>query len=104
MMIKAYGDYQEMAEKAYNADGATLANQEKYAESLTGKLTEISTIWDKIGDEAVSSNSLKWLADMGIGASELVEKFGLLKTLIYSIGTYASVTGHGLTNYMLQTS
>lgn len=102
MMIKAYGDYQEMAEKAYNADGATLSNQEKYAESLTGKLTEIFTIWDKIGDEAVSSNSLKWLADMGIGASELVEKFGLLKTLIYSIGTYAGATGHGLTNYMLQ--
>lgn len=91
MMIKAYGDYQEMAEKAYNADNVTLINQEKYAESLTGKMGELSAIWEKIGDDAVSSNFLKGLADAGIGVSSLIEKIGLLKSVIASVGIAAFV-------------
>ena len=95
MMIKAYGDYQNMAEKAYDSDGATLANQEKYAESLKGKITELGTIWEKIGDDAVSSSFLKGLTDVGIGVSSLVEKFGLLKTAIVGIGAYAGFKNIG---------
>lgn len=91
MMIKAYGDYQEMAEQAYNADNVTLINQEKYAESLTGKLGELSAVWEKIGDDAVSSNFLKGLADLGVGVSSLIEKFGLLKSVIASVSIAAFV-------------
>lgn len=91
MMIKAYGDYQEMAEQAYNADNVTLINQEKYAESLTGKMGELSALWEKIGDDAVSSNFLKGLADAGIGVSSLIEKIGLLKSVIAGVGIAAFV-------------
>ncbi len=91
MMIKAYGDYQEMAEQAYNADNVTLINQEKYAESLTGKMGELSAIWEKIGNDAISSNFLKGLADAGIGLSSLVEKAGLLKATIAGVGIAAFV-------------
>lgn len=91
MMIKAYGDYQEMAEKAYDADNVTLINQEKYAESLTGKLGELSAVWEKIGDDAVSSDFLKGLADLGVGVSSLIEKFGLLKSVIASVSIAAFV-------------
>lgn len=91
MMIKAYGDYQEMAEQAYNADNVTLINQEKYAESLTGKMGELSALWEKIGDDAVSSKFLKGLADAGIGVSSLIEKIGLLKSVIAGVGIAAFV-------------
>ena len=74
MMIKAYGDYQEMAERAYNADNVTLVNQEKYAQSLSGKLGELSATWEKIGDEAFSSSFVKGLADTGIGVSSLMKQ------------------------------
>ena len=86
MMIKAYGDYQKMAEQAYNAENVTLENQQKYAESLTGKMGELSAIWENIGNNAVSSNFLKGLADAGIGVSSLIEKIGLLKSVIASVG------------------
>ena len=91
MMIKAYGDYQEMAEQAYNADNVTLINQQKYAESLTGKLGELSATWEKIGDEAFSSSFVKGLADTGIGVSSLIEKIGLLKSVIAGVGVAAFV-------------
>lgn len=96
MMIKAYGDYQEMAEQAYNAENVTLINQQKYAESLTGKMGELSAIWEKIGDDAVSSDFLKGLADAGIAVSSLIEKAGLLKTAM-GIGL-AGVFGRGRSN------
>ena len=95
MMIASYGEYIDMAEKANNADGMTLTNQEKYAESLKGKITELGTIWEKIGDDAVSSSFLKGLTDVGIGVSSLVEKFGLLKTAIVGIGAYAGIKNAG---------
>ena len=91
MMIKAYGDYQEMAERAYNADNVTLVNQEKYAQSLSGKLGELSATWEKIGDEAFSSSFVKGLADTGIGVSSLIEKIGLLKSVIAGVGVAAFV-------------
>lgn len=91
MMIKAYGDYQEMAERAYNADNVTLVNQEKYAQSLFGKLGELSATWEKIGDEAFSSSFVKGLADTGIGVSSLIEKIGLLKSVIAGVGVAAFV-------------
>ena len=91
MMIKAYGDYQEMAERAYNADNVTLVNQEKYAQSLSGKLGELSATWEKIGDEAFSSSFVKGLADTGIGVSSLIEKIGLLKSVMASVGIAAFV-------------
>ncbi len=91
MMIKAYGDYQEMAEKAYNADNVTLINQQKYAESLSGKLGELSATWEKIGNDTIDSTFLKGLADAGIGISSLIEKIGLLKSVIASVGIAAFV-------------
>lgn len=91
MMIKAYGDYQEMAEKAYNADNVTLINQEKYAESLTGKMGELAATWEKISNDTINSSFLKGLADAGIGVSSLIEKIGLLKSVIASVGVAAFV-------------
>ena len=91
MMIKAYGDYQEMAEKAYNADNVTLINQEKYAESLQGKLGELSATWQNISNDTINSSFLKGLADAGIGVSSLIEKIGLLKSVIATVGIAAFV-------------
>ena len=47
---------------------------------------ELSAIWENIGNNAVSSNFLKGLADAGIGVSSLIEKIGLLKSVIASVG------------------
>ena len=45
----------------------------------------------KIGDEAFSSSFVKGLADTGIGVSSLIEKIGLLKSVIAGVGVAAFV-------------
>ena len=90
-LLGYWKDYESLVEKANNASGTTLQNQEIYAESLTGKIGELSAIWEKIGDDAVDSSFLKGLVDAGIGVSSLIERIGLLKSVIASVGIAAFV-------------
>lgn len=95
-LLKNWDEVVAITEKANNSSGVTLENQNTYAESLKGKLTELSAIWENIGDDTVSSSWLKGLTDVGIGVSSLIEKFGLLKTAIVGIGAYAGFKNVGI--------
>lgn len=90
-LLGYWEDYKSLVEKANDASGTTLKNQEIYAESLQGKLGELSAIWSNISNDTISSNFLKGLADAGIGVSSLIEKIGLLKSVIASVGIAAFV-------------
>ena len=94
-LLKNWDEVVTITEKANNSSGVTLENQNTYAESLKGKITELSAIWENIGDDTVSSSWLKGLTDVGIEVSSLVEKFGLLKTAIVGIGAYAGFKNAG---------
>ncbi len=95
-LLGYWEDYESLVEKANDAGGTTLKNQEIYAESLKGKLGELSAIWSNISDDTISSPFLKGLADAGIGVSSLIEKIGLLKTAM-GIGL-AGIFGKGRSN------
>lgn len=90
-LLRNWSDYEDLVNKANNSTGVTLENQKIYAESLSGKLGEISATWQNISNDTISSSFLKGLADMGIGVSSLIEKIGLLKTAIASVGIAAFV-------------
>ncbi len=90
-LLGYWEDYESLVEKANNASGTTLQNQEVYAESLAGKLGELGAVWENIGDNAVSSDFLKGLTDAGIAVSSLIEKFGLFKTVIATTAITAFV-------------
>ena len=90
-LLRNWSDYEDLVNKANNSTGVTLENQEKYAVSLEGKLGELSAIWSNISNDTISSNFLKGFADAGIGISSLIEKIGLLKSVITSVGIAAFV-------------
>jgi phage tail tape measure protein, TP901 family, core region len=88
-LLGYWEDYESLVEKANGASGTTLKNQEIYADSLQGKLGELTSIWENISNDTISSNFLKGLADAGIGISSLIEKIGLLK--IAGVGAFAFI-------------
>lgn len=90
-LLRNWSDYEDLVNKANNSTGVTLENQEKYAASLEGKLGELSAIWSNISNDTISSSFLKGLADAGIGVSSLIEKIGLLKSVMASVGIAAFV-------------
>lgn len=90
-LLRNWSDYEDLVNKANDSTGVTLENQEKYAASLEGKLGELSAIWSNISNDTINSSFLKGLADAGIGVSSLIEKIGLLKSVMASVGIAAFV-------------
>lgn len=90
-LLRNWSDYEDLVNKANDSTGVTLENQEKYAASLEGKLGELSAIWSNISNDTINSSLLKGLADAGIGVSSLIEKIGLLKSVMASVGIAAFV-------------
>lgn len=99
MMIKAYGDYQKVAEKAADADGMTLANQDKYAESLEGHMQELKAVSESFWTNVLNSDALKFGVDALTTILKLLDgltgKIGGLGTLGLGAGIFASVKNVG---------
>ena len=90
-LLGYWEDYESLVEKANNAGGTALQNQEIYAESLTGKLSELSAIWENIGHDTLDSSWLEGFTDVGTAVSSLIEKLGLLNTILVGTGITAFV-------------
>ena len=99
MMVKAYGEYQEMAEKAADADGMTLANQDKYAESLKGHMQELKAVSESFWTNVLDSDTLKVGVDSLTALLKLLDKLtgtlGGLGTIGLGAGIFAGFKNNG---------
>ena len=100
VMVKSWGDYIGLAEKANDAGGTTFENQEKYAESLKAQMQELSTTMDvawhnMVNEETISPvlSTLQLLAD---GLVFVTDKAGLLGTIGLGAGLFAGIKNVGI--------
>ena len=100
VMVKSWGDYLKLAEKADDATGTTYENQEKYAESLAAKMTDLSTTMDSAWhniinaeDTGVIVDTLQKIAD---ALDWVTEKAGLLGTIGIGAGLFAGFKNIGI--------
>jgi len=93
-MIKAYGDYYDMAEKAKDADGTTLQNQEKYAESLKAKYEELQATVQSLWHDTINSDVVKFLLQLSSTVLDVIDKVGLFNVAILT--TVGILGGKGL--------
>jgi len=85
MMIKAWGDYQNLAEQAGEASGTVLENQDKYASSLTGQLGELKAVGQNIWSNILDSDVLKG------GVSTLTNLLEIVDKLTSALGGFGTV-------------
>lgn len=99
MMVKAYGDYQQMAEKAADAEGVTEANQEKYAESLKGHMQELKAVGESFWTNVLDSEGLKVIVDALTTLLKILDKIGStlggFGTLGLGVGLFAGLKNVG---------
>lgn len=90
-LLRNWDEYEDLVNKANNSTGVTFENQEKYAESLEGKLKELSATTTSIGDNIFKSD------DLSVIVSGLTKIAGLFDTitsktkLLGSIGLGAGI-------------
>lgn len=101
-LLRNWQDYEELTEKVSNSSGVTLENQEKYADSLSGKLEHLSTtaqeaLHNIINEEDVTVvvDALQKIADAFESTTDVIGLFG---TIGAGIGITALIKNFGNSN------
>lgn len=99
IMVKTWGDYLNLSEKAYGASGETLENQEKYAESLQGKFEGLNSTIESIYSNLANSKDIGQVVDGLQTIADIIdfitEKLGLIGTIGLGAGIAASIKNVG---------
>jgi TP901 family phage tail tape measure protein len=81
--------------KAYNSQNSALNENEKYLNSIEGRIQIFRTSVEELNKTIVSSDFLKGLVDTGTGLINILENtiktFGVLGTMIIGLGTAISI-------------
>ena len=94
----------EMLEKAYNESAfesanSTIIENEKYLESLSGKLAQLKTAWQELQTTIMDSSFLKGLTDFGTGALKgttgLMNQLSPTSLLMTMAGGFMGLNGIG---------
>lgn len=84
-------DLEAAYESAMNAEGSALAENEKYLDSIQGRIdlfnNSVQTMWNNTLD----SDWVKWFVDVGTWLVKLIDNLGAIKTLVIGIGSYMLV-------------
>lgn len=75
-------------ESANNAAGSALAENEKYLDSIQGKIDLLTNSIQTMWNNALSSEAIKNLVSIATELIKIVDNVGLLKSLLIGIGTY----------------
>ena len=99
-LLRNWSDYEELVVKANNSAGVTFENQEKYAESLEGKMEGLSatmtSVWENLINEDSVSPALNILLKLAEGFDKITGKLGLLGTVGAGAGLFAGFKNVGI--------
>ena len=100
-LLRNWDEYQSLVSKASNSTGVTFENQEKYADSLSGKMTKLSTVmqsaWHNVINEGEVSTVVGALTKFAETLDTITEKLGLLGTVGLGAGLFAGFKNIGKT-------
>lgn len=99
-ILSNWTDSMNLATEAVNANGNALDNQEKYEESLEGRIQGLSTELDKLFLNILDGDKSNGIVDLLKNVLELVnslvDKFGVLGTIALGGGLFAGLKDAGI--------
>ena len=84
-------ELKEAFEDANNAEGSALRENEKYLDSIQGKIDQFNNAVQTMWSNTLDSGVVKLIVDLGTGLVKIVDKLGLINTLVFGVITYLSV-------------
>lgn len=70
---------------AMNAQGSALIENEKYLESINGRLSVLNSTWQEFWGNTISGDTVKGVIDLATGLVNLVDKLGLLNLVLLTL-------------------
>lgn len=94
-LINNWSNVEKAVNAASNAEGTAAAENEKYMQSMQGKLDALNASWQALSNTFLSSDFLKVLVDGLTGVVDIVDNithaFGVLGTTIAAVGITAFI-------------
>ena len=90
-LMKNWGSAVEATNKAMNSQGSSIRENEKYLDSIEGKIQAFQSAWEQLSYHVMSSDFIKGVIDLGTDLIKildtLVQKVGTIPTLLGMLGT-----------------
>jgi len=107
-LLRQWDTYEAMLQQYEDGAGSMAVEAEKTAKSWEGVSNRVANVWTSIVNNVANSDAIitgtTVLGDFLEIINKVTSALGSLGTIGLGAGLFAGVTGHGLTNYMLQTS
>ena len=82
-------DLKDAYEAAMEAEGSALRENEKYLDSIQGKMDQFNNAVQTMWNNALDSELIKGLVDLGTELIKIINKLGLFNSLLIAISSYA---------------
>ena len=100
-MLENWKDARDAAEEAENSAGAAMAEQEKWSQSIAGRLAELQASFQKLSGDLLDSDIVKVFINIGTAVTDVTDKVvnltGVLPLLAGAFSTAFAVGGPKLT-------
>lgn len=94
-LISNWSNVEKAVEAASNAEGTAAAENEKYMQSMQGKLDSLNASWQALSNTFLASDFVKFLIDGLSGVVNIIDgitsAFGVLGTTIAAVGITAFI-------------
>lgn len=94
-LVNNWSNVEKAVEAASNAEGTAAAENEKYMQSMQGKLDAFNASWQALSNTLLSSDLLKVLIDMLTGVVNIIDgitdSIGVLGTALTAVGITAFI-------------
>lgn len=80
-------------EDAMNAEGSALKENEKYLNSIQGKIDQFNNATQSMWSNFLDADMVKWIVELGTGLIKIVDTIGLIPSILAAILTYKLAIG-----------
>ena len=84
-LIKNFSEAEKVLATSQNSAGSALSENEKYLDSINGKISQLKSQFEDISRQVLSSDTVKWTADLLQNVLNLVDGLAKTKTLLPTI-------------------
>lgn len=96
-ILKNFETALNATDTAINSVGSAMTENEKYLDSIQGKVAALNSEFQKFWTEGISSESVKQIVEFGTGVLKLVNDLGGLPTILTAVvGIIATLKGYSL--------